>query len=73
MKLNILSKYICVYIAVAIIGFVGVTLLAYRIDYNRVYKEKSDDMYKQAVSIAARFAPDYFSNDGQRHSRVSAE
>ena len=66
MKLNILNKYICVYIAVAIISFVGVTLLAYRIDYNRVYKEKSDDMYKQAVSIAARFAPDYFSNDKLR-------
>lgn len=63
MKFNLLTKYIFIYVSVAIIGFVGVTVISYKIDYNRVYSEQTENMYRQAVSIAAEFAPDYFSND----------
>ena len=63
MKFNLLTKYILIYVSVAIIGFVGVTVISYKIDYNRVYSEQTENMYRQAVSIAAEFAPDYFSND----------
>ena len=53
MKFNLLTKYILIYVSVAIIGFVGVTVISYKIDYNRVYSEQTENMYRQAVSIAA--------------------
>ena len=52
MKFNLLTKYILIYVSVAIIGFVGVTVISYKIDYNRVYSEQTENMYRQAVSIA---------------------
>lgn len=41
MKFNLLTKYILIYVSVAIIGFVGVTVISYKIDYNRVYSEQT--------------------------------
>ena len=37
MKFNLLTKYLFVYAAVALLGFLGVTFISYRIDYAKVY------------------------------------
>lgn len=61
-KLNLLAKYILLYIGIAFIGFISISTVIYNIDYQKVYQKWSDDMYHQANSIASEFAPDYFSN-----------
>lgn len=66
MRLNLLTKYILVYITITILGFAGVTYLIQKIDYDHVYKEQGNDLYRQAVNIAATYAPEYFSNDRLR-------
>lgn len=67
MKLNLFTKFLFVYFAVAVMGFAGVTFLSYRMDYNRVYQEQADTLYRQAVSIAQEYAPDYFSESHLRN------
>lgn len=62
-KLNLLAKFILIYIAIALIGFLAVATISYNIDYTQVYRSWSDQMYHQANSIAAEYAPDYFSNE----------
>ncbi len=57
MKFNLMIKYICIYILIAILGFACVSQIIYRIEYKRVYDSLADDMYRQAVSIAAEYAP----------------
>lgn len=66
MKLNILSKYLIAYILTAVIGFIGVTVVIFKIDYNNVYEEQANMLYREAVSIAQEFAPDYFSSQRLR-------
>lgn len=63
MKLNLITKFLCIYIAISILGFIGVSSIIYRIDYNNVHEEEEDNLYRQAVSIAQEFAPDYFNNE----------
>lgn len=48
MKFNLLTKYLFVYAAVALLGFLGVTFISYRIDYAKVYNYYTDALYKQA-------------------------
>ena len=52
MKFNLLTKYLFVYAAVALLGFLGVTFISYRIDYAKVYNYYPDALYKQALSIS---------------------
>ena len=61
MKLNILTKYIVLYIVVAILGFVGVTFISYRFEYQAVYKSYSDSLYKEAMAIVNQYASESFS------------
>lgn len=67
MKFNLLTKYIFVYAAVAILSFLGVTFISYRIDYAKINNYYSDTLYKQALSISSEYASDYFS---QEHLRI---
>lgn len=66
MKLNLFTKFLCVYFVTAILGFAGVTFLSYQLDYRRVYQDQADALYRQAVSIAQEYAPDYFSGSHLR-------
>lgn len=63
MKSNMLSKFIAVYISVAIIGFIAVSFICYRIDYKKVYQSYSDALYSQANDISKRYGKDYFSSE----------
>lgn len=66
MKFNLLMKHLFVYFAVAILGFVGVTFISYRMDYTKVYDYYSDALYRQALSISSEYAADYFSEEHLR-------
>lgn len=66
MKSSLIIKYICIYILIAVLGFACVSLVIYRIEYKRVYENLTDNMYRQAVSIASEYAPNYFSNEKLR-------
>lgn len=66
MKFNLLIKYLFVYSAVAILGFIGVTIISYRADYTKVYDYYSDALYRQALSISSEYAADYFSGERLR-------
>lgn len=66
MKMNLLSKFIFIYICIAVLGFLAVTFVSYRIDYKSVYEEQTEDMYRQAVNISYKYAPEYFSNENLR-------
>ena len=57
MKMNLLSKFIFIYICIAVLGFLAVTFVSYRIDYKSVYEEQTEDMYRQAVNISYKYAP----------------
>ena len=57
MKLNLITKFLCIYIAISILGFIGVSSIIYRIDYNNVHDEEEDNLYRQAVSIARNLHP----------------
>lgn len=59
MKLNMLSKYILLYIMVAVISFIAVSTLCYRIDYANIYRSYTDSLYLQANNIAGQYAYDY--------------
>lgn len=61
-KLSLLAKYVVLYIAITLLGFISIATVSYNINYQKVYQKWSDDIYHQATSIAAEFAPDYFSN-----------
>ena len=47
MKFNLLTKYLFVYAAVALLGFLGVTFISYRIDYAKVYNYYTDALYSR--------------------------
>ena len=66
MKFNLLIKHLFVYFAVAIVGFACVTFISYRADYTMVYDHYSDALYRQALSISAEYASDYFSEEHLR-------
>lgn len=63
MKLNLLSKFIFIYICIAVLGFLAVTFVSYRIDYKSVYEEQAETLYREAVNISYKFAPAYFDSD----------
>lgn len=63
MKINLLTKYIFIYIAITLIGFISVATISYNIDYHKIYQKLEGQIYHQATSIANEYAPDYFSNE----------
>jgi len=66
MKFNLMMKSICVYVLIAVLGFASVSFITHRIEYHRVYEQLIEDLYRQTVSIAAEYAPSYFSNERLR-------
>lgn len=62
MKFNLFTKQIFVYIIVAITGFIAVTTICFKRDYDKVYKYYSDNLYQQATEISSEYAIDFFSS-----------
>lgn len=60
MKYNMLTKQITLYIIIAVVGFIAVTTICFRHDYNKVYDYYSEVLYQQANEIAGTFAKDTF-------------
>lgn len=67
MKINLLEKYIIYYIVVSIVSFIAVTFLSYRFDYNSVYNEQSDVLYRQATAISKSYATDFKDTEAMRN------
>jgi signal transduction histidine kinase len=65
-KMNLLSKFIFIYICIAVLGFLAVTFVSYRIDYISVYEEQTETMYREAVNISYKYASTYFSDENLR-------
>lgn len=61
MRSTILNKFIFTYIIIMSLGFFGVAIISYRMDYNQVISITADDMYNQAVVIADGYAAHYYS------------
>ncbi len=59
MKYNMLIKQIFLYIAVAIAGFIAVTTICYKHDYNKLYNYYSDTLYQQATEISSEYGTDF--------------
>lgn len=59
MKINLLTKYIILYFIVAITSFVAVTFICYQTDYNAVYKQQTEAMYRQAAYISNEYGSDF--------------
>ena len=55
-----LTKQITLYIIIAVVGFIAVTTICFRHDYNKVYDYYSEVLYQQANEIAGTFAKDTF-------------
>ena len=66
MKLNLLTKYIILYIAIAVVSFVAVSVVSYRIDYQSVYDEQADILYRQAASIAKEYSSEFGTPENMR-------
>ena len=64
--MNLLSKFIFIYICIAVLGFLAVAFISRKIDYKSVYEEQTETMYREAVNISYKYAPLYFSNDNLR-------
>jgi signal transduction histidine kinase len=64
--MNLLSKFIFIYICIAVLGFLAVTFVSYRIDYKSVYEEQTETMYREAVNISYKYASTYFSDENLR-------
>ena len=58
MKYNMLTKQITLYIIIAVVGFIAVTTICFRHDYNKVYDYYSEVLYQQANEIAGTIAKD---------------
>jgi signal transduction histidine kinase len=65
-KMNLLSKFIFIYICIAVLGFLAVTFVSYRIDYKSVYEEQTETMYREAVNISYKYASTYFNDENLR-------
>lgn len=61
MRSTILNKFILTYIVILMLGFFGVAIISYQIDYNKELSAAADDMYSQAVVIANGYANYYYS------------
>lgn len=61
MRNTILNKFILTYIVIILLGFFGVAVVSYHIDYNKQLAAVSDSMYKQAASISNGYAGYYYS------------
>ena len=66
MKINLLTKYIILYIAIALVSFFAVTVVCYRIDYQNVYDEQADILYRQAASIAKEYTTEFGTPENMR-------
>lgn len=64
--MNLLSKFIFIYICIAILGFLAVAFISRRIDYKSVYEEQTETMYREAVNISYKYASQYFSDENLR-------
>lgn len=61
MRNTILNKFILTYIVIMLLGFFGVAVVSYHIDYSKALAAVSDSMYKQAASISNSYAGYYYS------------
>lgn len=61
MRSTILNKFIFTYVIIMTLGFFGVAIISYRMDYNKTISLAADDMYNQAVTIADGYASHYYS------------
>lgn len=59
MKINLLAKYIILYFAIAVVSFVAVTFICYKIDYNTIYNQQTDSMYRQAAYISNQYGSNF--------------
>lgn len=66
MKLNLLSKFIFIYICIAVMGFLAVAFISRKIDYKSVYEEQTETMYREAINISYKYAPTYFNSENLR-------
>lgn len=66
MKLNLLTKYVILYIAITVVSFVAVSVVCYRIDYQSVYDEQADILYRQAASIAKEYSSEFGTPENMR-------
>ncbi|MFR4337518.1 MAG: hypothetical protein ACLT33_05215 [Lachnospira pectinoschiza] len=48
MKYNMLTKQITLYIIIAVVGFIAVTTICFRHDYNKVYDYYSEVLYQSS-------------------------
>ena len=60
MKLSIYVKFIIIYIAAAIIGFIFVAEGTSRMIMNHMTTEKADTLYQEAILLSTNYAEDYY-------------
>jgi len=59
MKINLLTKYIILYIFVAVVSFFTITFVCYKTDYNIVYNQQTESMYRQAAYISKQYGDNF--------------
>lgn len=59
MKSTILYKFLTSYITIVALGFFGVAIISYHMDYNKCIESTSERMYEEAMSITNSYA-NYF-------------
>lgn len=60
---TILRKSIIAYIVFGLLCFLGVAVISYKIDYNKITDMTANDMYLQAVTVAQNYGSRYYSSD----------
>ncbi len=60
---TLLLKYIVTFVIIFITGFLCVTFVSYKIDYNQVTKKYTDSLYKQSLTIAEKYCTDYITDE----------
>jgi signal transduction histidine kinase len=63
MRNTILRKTIFAYVLFALLCFLAVATISYRIDLNRIIQLSSEEMYLQAVNIAASYGNQYYTSN----------
>lgn len=62
MNSSIFKKSILAYLIVALLSFLGVAIISYRIDFSKQLDDTSKDMYAEAVDIARSYGTQYYSS-----------
>ena len=71
MKLNLLAKYLLLYIVIAIVSLLTVTFGIYQIQYRKIYNEIADNLYHEAIETSGSLGNPAFEADSQSRVRVS--